>query len=373
MNCAEKMRRLGWRRANRVAAVLERVGLNLTMRVLVIGGTGFIGTHITRELIRRDHHVTVFHRGRTAVPPEAREIVGDRRRLTESADNLRALAPDVVVDVVPSSGRQARELMNVFRGHAGRVVALSSMDVYRACGITHRLEEGPLQSLPLSEETSALRTKLQTYPPAQVEVLQQIFGWLDEEYDKIPVEREVLGHGELPGTVVRLPMVYGPGDPLHRFHPIVKRIIDGRRAIPFSADMAQWRVTKGYVEDVGAAIVASVVAHRVMGRIYNVGEADTLTELEWAQHVARALNWDGEFKLMPDDRLPAHLRAPGNTAQHWIGDTTRIREELGFREKISREEAIRRTVEWERANPPAGFTPHQFDYPSEDEALRNAS
>jgi nucleoside-diphosphate-sugar epimerase len=343
------------------------------MRVLVIGGTGFIGPHITRELIRRDHHVTVLHRGRTAVPPGAREIVGDRRRLTESADTLRTLASDVVVDVVLSSGRQARELMNVFRGHAGRVVALSSMDVYRACGITHRLEEGPLEPLPLREKTSALRTKLQTYPPAQVQALQQIFGWLDEEYDKIPVEREVLGDGKLPGTVLRLPMVYGPCDPLHRFHPIVKRIVDGRRVIPFSADMAQWRATKGYVDDVAAAIVAAVVADRAAGRIYNVGEADTLTELEWAQQIARVLNWDGEFKLMPDDRLPAHLRAPGNTAQHWIADTTRIREELDFRETVTRDEAIRRTVEWERGNPPTGFTPNQFDYPSEDKELRVGS
>ncbi|HEX6314173.1 MAG TPA: NAD-dependent epimerase/dehydratase family protein [Gemmatimonadaceae bacterium] len=344
------------------------------MRVLVIGGTGFIGPHITHELIRRDHDVTVLHRGRTSVPPGAREIVGDRQRLSESAENLRALAPEVVVDVVLSSGRQARELMNVFRGHARRVVAVSSIDVYRACGVTHRLEEGPLEPLPLREETSALRTKLQTYPAPQLQGLQQIFGWLDEEYDKIPVEREVLGYGdELPGTVVRLPMVYGPRDPLHRFHPVVKRIVDRRRAIPFSAEMAQWRATKGYVEDVGAAIVAAAVADRASGRIYNVGETDALTELEWAQQVARALNWDGDFKLMPDDRLPAHLRAPGNTAQHWIGDTTRIREELGFRETITREEAIRRTVEWERANPPTGFTPHQFDYPSEDEALRNAS
>jgi nucleoside-diphosphate-sugar epimerase len=263
--------------------------------------------------------------------------------------------------------------MDVFRGYAGRVVALSSMDVYRACGVTHGLEEGPLEPLPLREETSALRTKLQTYPPAQVQVLQQIFGWLDEEYDKIPIEREVLGHRELPGTILRLPMVYGPRDPLHRFHPIVKRIVDGRRMILFSADMAQWRATKGFVEDVGAAIVAAAVADRATGRIYNVGEADTLTEREWAQQIARALNWDGEFTLMPDDRLPAHLRAPGNTAQHWIGDTTRIREELGFREAMSREEAIRRTAEWERANPPTGFTPHQFDYPSEDEALRDMS
>ena len=108
------------------------------MRVLVIGGTGFIGLHIAGELIRRGHDVTIFHRGRTAVPPGAREILGDRRRLSESAHKVRALSPDVVVDMVLSSGRQAREVMNVLRGHARRVVAVSSMDVYRACAATIR-------------------------------------------------------------------------------------------------------------------------------------------------------------------------------------------------------------------------------------------
>ena len=160
--------------------------------------------------------------------------------------------------------------------------------------------------MPLREETSALRTRLQTYPPAQVQVLQQIFGWLDDELRQDSgCEHEVLGDAALPGTVLRLPMVYGPRDPLHRFHPIVKRIVDGRRVIPLSADMAQWHATKGYVDEVGAAIVAAVVANRATGRIYNVGEAGTLSELEWAQQVARTLNWDGEFKLVPDDRLPA--------------------------------------------------------------------
>ena len=174
------------------------------MQVLVIGGSGFIGPHIARELIRLGHEAVVFHRGRGTVPEGAREVTGDRRRLADSAPQLRALTPDVVIDVVLSSGTQARELMNVFRGHARRVVAVSSMDVYRACGVTHHLEAGPLEPLPLREDTSALRTKLQTYPKAQVQALQQIFGWLDEEYDKIPAEREILGDAELPGTVLRL-------------------------------------------------------------------------------------------------------------------------------------------------------------------------
>ncbi|HEV8348309.1 MAG TPA: NAD-dependent epimerase/dehydratase family protein [Vicinamibacterales bacterium] len=376
------------------------------MRVLLIGGTGFIGPFVAAELARLGHEVVVFHRGRThgsapTVPggdavgtvtgtdparkvvgadPRVgpREIFGDRRRLADSATELRALAPDVVIDLILSSGAQARELMTVFRGATSRVVALSSCDVYRACGVTHGLEEGPLEPLPLTE-TSALRTKLQTYPAAQVQMLQQIFGWLDDAYDKIPVEREILAEhrgagapgviNDLPGTILRLPMVYGPRDPLHRFHPIVKRVVDNRRAILFSADMAQWRATKGYVENVAAAIALAAVSNRAAGRIYNVGEIDTLSELEWAERIAAALGWTSRFTLLPDARLPPYLRAPGNTKQHWVADTTRLREELGFQERVPRDEAIRRTVEWERAHPPTGFTPHQFDYAAEDAAL----
>src|SRR5207247_8849227 len=147
-------------------------------------------------------------------------------------------APDVVVDLILSSGTQARALMTVFRGASGRVVALSSCDVYRACGVLHGSEWGPLAPLPLTE-SARLRTVLQTYPPERVKMLQQVFGWLDEEYDKIPVEREILGDPDLPGTVLRLPMVYGPGDPLHRFFPTLKRMDDRRPAILFEEQLAK--------------------------------------------------------------------------------------------------------------------------------------
>ena len=279
--------------------------------------------------------------------------------------NTRILQPEVVVDLILSSGRQASELMRQLRGVAGRVVALSSCDVYRACGVLHGSEPGPLEPVPLTE-ISPLRTKGQTYPSAQIRMLQNVFGWLDDEYDKIPVEREILGDAELPGTVLRLPMVYGPGDRLRRFLPIIKRIADRRPAILFEERYARWRGPRGYVENVAAAIALAATNDRATGRVYNVGEAESLTELEWAERIAAAAGWTGRFVTLPKDKMPPHLLVPGNTDQHWTIDTTRIRVELGYREPVAREDAIRRTIDWERANP----ADSSFDYDAEDAALR---
>src|SRR3712207_3141738 len=115
------------------------------MRILVIGGTGFIGRFLVPQLGGRGHEVAVLPRPGSAkrLPDGARPIRGNRHALAESADALRAFAPDVVVDLILSSGRQAEALVQLFRGHAGRVVVASSMDVYRATGVLHGLEDGP--------------------------------------------------------------------------------------------------------------------------------------------------------------------------------------------------------------------------------------
>jgi nucleoside-diphosphate-sugar epimerase len=340
------------------------------MNILVIGGSGFIGPFLVRQLQEQGHRVALFHRGTSAANLAAsiERIIGDRRQLGNYEESFTRFKPEVVIDLILSSGTQAQELMKVFRGLARRVVAASSMDVYRAVGVVHGTEPGELEPLPLTED-SALRTKLQTYPPETVRMLQKVFGWLDDEYDKIPVERAVLADAQLPATVLRLPMVYGPGDPLHRFYPVLKRMYDGRAKILLSQQMASWRGPRGYVENVAWAITLAASDERAAGKIYNVAEPQAFSELEWAQKIAEQMGWNGEFLLLSNERLPKYLVQPGNAAQHWVVSSERIRRELGYRESVPLEEAIRRTIAWERNNPPQGATFHQFDYAAEDAAL----
>ena len=332
------------------------------MKILVIGGTGFIGPHLIRELARHGHSVAVFHRGKSHADLPVEHILGDRRDLA----NLCPRA-DVVIDLILSSGRQAQALMGTFRGVARRIVAASSCDVYRACNVLHEAEEGPLEPTPLTED-SALRTK-PAYPPELMEKLRTMAPWLDDEYDKIPAEQTVLGDPELPGTVLRLPMIYGPGDYAHRMHGVLKRIDDGRRAILYEEGQAAWKTPRGYVENVGAGMALAALDDRAAGRIYNVAETPAFSEVEWTRKIKEATSWTGKIVVLPRERTPKHLIFPGNPAQHWEVDSSRIRRELGFREPVAIEEGIRRTILWERAHPPGEFNPHPFDYAAEDAAL----
>lgn len=340
------------------------------MRILVIGGTGFIGPFLVHELERRGHLVAVFHRGQTPVlyPVNAEHLIGDRRDLLAHAADLRRFAPDVVVDVILSTRAQAEALMHTFRGVARRVVVLSSIDVYRACGVLHETEPGPLEPVPLTED-SALRTR-PPYPPQALERLRGVFAWIDDEYDKVPVEHVALGAPDLPGTVLRLPMMYGPGDRLHRLHPLLKRMDDGRQRILMADLVAVWRGPRGYVENVAAAVALATTSARAAGRVYNVAEEPPYSELEWAKLVARQAGWRGDFVVLPCARMPEHLLVPGNLAQHWAASSRRIREELRYREPVPLAEGLRRTIAWERAHPPADVDAGRFDYAAEDAAER---
>ncbi|MBE9190553.1 NAD-dependent epimerase/dehydratase family protein [Gloeocapsopsis crepidinum LEGE 06123] len=337
------------------------------MKTFIIGGTNFIGPSVVDQLHHMGHEVTVFHRGKTVaeLPRGVKEIKGDRTQLPEMKSELQCLSPDVVLDMILYTEQDALSTMKAFQGIAQRVVAISSIDVYRAYNVLLG-KESEIVPVPLTED-SPLRQQLYPFQDMPQRALNA-----PADYDKILVERVVMSNPNLPGTVIRLPMVYGPKDPLHRLFPYLKRMDENRPAILLPENFAQWRGCYGYVENVAQAIALAVTNSQATGCIYHVADLQ-IPEIERLSYFGKAAGWQGQVISVPKHYLPADWNLPFNTEQEWFVDTTRIRQELGYSEVVSQEEALKQTINWERSNPPPEMPQwtglELFDYATEDEIL----
>lgn len=340
------------------------------MYVLVIGGTQFLGPFVVRELYEKGHTVTLFHRGQTEtpLPSSVEHIHGNRKQLLSFREQFKLRPPDVVLDIAPFTEDDAQQVRLTFQGIAHRVVAISSGDVYRAYGRALGTEPGPPDAVPLSED-APLRHKLFPYRGEMLKDVDDPMQWTDD-YEKILVERVTMNIPQVLGTILRLPMIYGPGDSQHRLFPYLKRMDDHRPSIVLDEGMASWRWTRGYVENVAAAIVAAVLNEQAAGRIYNVGEPITLPISEWVRLIGQTTGWTGEIVVVPKHLLPSHLTSHLHTDQAMMTDSTLIRQELGYVEPISQVEALRRTIAWERAHLPENTDPLLFDYAAEDTIVK---
>jgi len=106
------------------------------MRVLVIGGTGFIGPPIVHRLSAAGHEVIVYHRGEHEpdLPPSVRHIhhPDAATPVLSFPAQVRELRPDVALHMTLHGERDARAAVKALRGESGRLVMISSADVYRA-------------------------------------------------------------------------------------------------------------------------------------------------------------------------------------------------------------------------------------------------
>src|SRR4051812_7003933 len=227
------------------------------MRVLVIGGTGFIGSRIVRQLAGQGHEVAVFHRKNcnSILPCGVREFLHpDSTKALESfPKEILNFEPQVVLHTFAMSEADAEKAVRAFAGRASRIVVLSSGDVYRAYGRFIGVEAGPIDNELLSED-SPLRTTL--YPYRHRAASDAMEYW----YEKILVERVVLSSPDLPATVLRLPKVYGPGS-----NQDMATVYTNRH-------QPNWRWTHGFVENVAAAGLVGGLRAQTPGGRRKMGE-----------------------------------------------------------------------------------------------------
>jgi len=323
------------------------------MRVVLLGGTRFIGIAILEQLLAFGHEVMVVHRGEHEIAdlPRTRHLHVARRDLPAHAREIAAFRPDAAIDACAMTVADARFALEALPRNI-QLVLLSSMDVYRAFGAIWARSE--TDALPLTESSPLRDSPL---PDPGIQLPGWDFSW--SQYDKIPVEREYLARDAI---VLRLPIVFGEHDYLVREEFVLGRLRAGRKRIPVGA--ANLLFTRGYVGDMALAARLAIGSPRP-GQIYNIGEARTASIGLWMRQIARAAGSEIELVRVPDESLPADLRLAGTFSQHMLVDTTLSREELGVF-GIDPDEALRRSVRWHLDHPPAGTVP---DYAVDDAAL----
>jgi 2'-hydroxyisoflavone reductase len=176
------------------------------MRILVIGGTAFVGRHITEAALDAGHELTLFHRGKTGT-----ELFGQATHISGDRDgDLSALADgswDATIDVCAYFPRQVRGLAAALDGRGGRYVFISSVSAYSSAVPPNYDESAPLADV---------------IDPDAAEVTNENYGGL-----KVACELASTALFGPDTTIIRPTYVIGPYDRSYRFTWWVDRIARG--------------------------------------------------------------------------------------------------------------------------------------------------
>jgi 2'-hydroxyisoflavone reductase len=315
-------------------------------RVLILGGTGFIGPHFVAALLAGGHTVTVFNRGREAakVPAGVTQLIGDRNG---QVDALKGHDWDAVVDNSGYTARQVRLTTDLLHGHVRQYIFISSISAYADLATPNIAENHKLAHLS---------------NPATEELNGGTYGGLKALCEQI-VEQKYAARA----AIIRPTYIAGPGDSTDRFTYWPVRVARGGDMLApgSAADPIQFID----VRDV-ADYVRLCVEQHLAGR-YNVclpPHAVTMGGLlEACRRITRA---DTRFvwanlafltaqKLIGSDAadsraLPIWNPPVGEDAGAALVSSARaVSHGLRFR---SLEQTIRDTLEWQKQRPPAQQT-----------------
>jgi nucleoside-diphosphate-sugar epimerase len=319
------------------------------VKVIVFGGTRFIGRAIVEELAAAGHDVLIVHRGNlepSDMPP-VRHLHADRTELGPHRDELAAFKPDAAVDCRALTRADSEAVLAALPDGL-RLVVISSLDVYRAFGALN--DERETDPVPL-DETSPVRPNRYPYRGKMPGM---------DDYDKLDVEDVYLPRG---ATSVRLPMVYGEHDYQLREEYMLRRVRAGRTRIPFGA--GGWLACRAYVRDVARGVHLVLKTPSAAGEVLNLCEDRTYSMRMWSRMILDAAGSDAELVRVADEVLPEDLQPTGTMTQHIAASAQKARSMLGWT-TADPIESLQTTVSWHLANPPNDTS---SDFSADDLAL----
>ena len=292
------------------------------MKVLVVGGTRFLGHELTWRLLFAGHPVTLFNRGRETdtFGNRVERLRGDRT--TADFDHLlRGRTFDAAVDFAAYTGDDARRAVSTLGSALGHYVVVSSGQVYlvRQDAPRPAKEEdydGPL--LPLPSDPGDKR--------------EWDYGMGKREIEDVLVE--AWEKSRFPSTRLRLPMVNGERDHNRRLEGYLWRILDGGPVIVPDGGLRPMRHVYA-----GAAVKATLDLlgnTSTFGRAYNLAQDETPTLVELLATVADLLGAPARLQPVPAAKIAEAGLDPVRLSPfsgRWMSfvDPARARTELGFR------------------------------------------
>lgn len=318
------------------------------MKVLVTGGAGYIGSHLTDALIAAGHHVSVLDNLGTGQIVNVGHLLDHPRfcfvcdsilnaslvdRLVAEAEIVYHLAAIVgvkyVVDdplnCIVTNVRGTEVVLESAYRYWRRVVIASSSEVY-----------GKSEKAPLSEGDDTV------LGPTAVGRWSYALSKALDEHLAFAYHRE-----GLPVSVVRYFNSYGPRMDPRGYGSVVARFInqalDGQPITVFD-DGCQTRCFT-YVEDTVRGTLLAGTLSRAEGEAFNIGSDRETSILELAQMVRDAVGQQVEIKHLP------YTQAYGERFEETrrrVPDTRRARDVLGFEAEVPLESGLRRTIDWFR-------------------------
>lgn len=300
------------------------------MKVLFIGGTGFISTAVSRQAVAKGLELYLLNRGvRSAAPHGAHSLTADIRQPEEVGAALRGLRFDVVVDWVAYTPADIERDLSLFGGRVGQYVFISSAAVY---------QKPPAHYL-ITEETP----------------LRNPF-W-DYARDKIACEERLLrAHVEegFPATIVRPSHTYETNFPVAvgggGSYTLADRLKKGLPIIVHGDGTSLWVLT--HAEDFGRGFLGLLGNREAIGQAFHITSDEVLTWERIYETIAEALGVEANVVHIPSDFI-ARV-APGRAGsllgdKQWsaVFDNSKIERFVPeFRAVIPFREGIRRTLEW---------------------------
>ncbi|HNY92541.1 MAG TPA: NAD-dependent epimerase/dehydratase family protein [bacterium] len=295
------------------------------MKILVIGGSGFLSSVVVAILLERGHQVTTFTRGRSGERPATTanliRLTGDRHDPAALQNALLAGPFDAVYDFVAYEPAESRLAAKTFHGRVGRFIHCSTISVYLVsdqviCPITEEQDKAPL--MPFWERNPFGMT-YGINKRACEEIL-----WQAHDERQFPV------------SMLRPTFISGPHDPAKRDFFWIERINDGGPLlVPGHGEFLFQSV---YVEDAARAFTDLLEAENSIGKAYNVAAEEILSLNDYLHLLARLMGRDIRFVHLDQelfDRLP-FSRHPGgdvfpfNTRRDATFSLEEISRDLGY-------------------------------------------